>query len=118
MSFEIEILEEKKNPLINRTEIKFKVDHFKTGTPNRLELKKKIAALKKANEKLTIIRKIKTHFGSSYDIGQVNIYEDPTELKFYEPFHIQVRNLPKEKRVEIYQLKRRKEPYIHLLDYD
>lgn len=118
MSFDIEILEEKKNPLIERIEIKFKLDHFGKGTPNRLEVKKKIAKLKKANEKLTIIRKILTHFGNSYDIGIANIYENSKELQYFEPFHVQVRNLEKEKRDEIYKLRKRKESFKHLFEYD
>jgi ribosomal protein S24E len=118
MSFNIEIVEESKNPLISRTEIKFRVDHFGAGTPNRLEIKKKIAAMKNANEKLTIIRKIQTHFGGSYDIGTVYIYETSDDLQFFEPFHIKVRNLPKETRAEIYKLKKRSEPYNHLFNYE
>ncbi len=118
MSFTIEILEEKKNPLIDRNEIKFRIDHFNESTPNRLEIKKKIAALKNSNEKFTIIRKIQTHFGGAYDIGIANIYEEAKELQFYEPFHIQVRNLPKDTRSEIYKLKKRKESYSHLFEYE
>ena len=118
MSFNTEILEEKINPLIDRTELKFRIDHFSAGTPNKLDVKKKIAALKNANEKYTIIRKIKTHFGSSYDVGLANIYKNAKELQFYEPFHIQVRNLPKDTREEIYKLKKRKEPFNHLFEYD
>jgi small subunit ribosomal protein S24e len=118
MSFTIEILEEKKNPLIDREEIIFRIDHFSESTPNRLEVKKKIAALKNSNEKLTIIRNIQTHFGGTYDVGLANIYEEAKELQFYEPFHIQVRNLPKDTRAEIYKLKKRKEPYLHLFEYE
>jgi len=114
MSFEIEIIEEKKNPLIDRIELTFRVDHFGASTPNRLGIKKKIAALQGSDEKLTIVKKLKTHFGASYSIGKVYIYDNDKELQFFEPFHIKVRNLEKEKRIEIYQLKRRKEPYKHL----
>jgi small subunit ribosomal protein S24e len=117
MSFNIEILEEKKNPLINRTEIQFRIDHFGAGTPNRLEIKKKIAAMQAGNEKLTIIRNLNTHFGASYTIGNACIYTDSKDLQYYEPLHLQIRNLEKEKRTEIYQLKRRKEPYKHLFEY-
>ena len=117
MSLQIEITEEKKNLLIGRTEIIFRLEHFGEGTPNRLAIKKKIAAMQGADEKLTIIRRLQTHFGSSYVIGYVNIYDDIKELQYYEPFHIQVRNLEKEKREEIYQLKKRKEPYKHLFEY-
>lgn len=118
MPYTIEILEEKKNPLIDRVEIKFRVDHFAAGTPNRLDVKKKIATMKKSNENLTIIKELKTHFGASYAIGKVNIYENAKELQFFEPFHIQVRNLDKEKRTEIYKLKKRMEPYKHLFEYE
>ncbi|MBY9002693.1 MAG: 30S ribosomal protein S24e [Candidatus Lokiarchaeota archaeon] len=117
MSFEIEIVEEKKNLLIERTEVKFRIEHFGSGTPNRLEIKKKIAALKNANELLTIVHKIQTHYGSTHDIGVVYIYDNIKELQFFEPFHIQVRNLPLEKRNEIYQAKAKKEPYKHLFGY-
>jgi len=114
MSFKIEITEEKKNPLIDRIEIAFRVDHFGAGTPNRLDVKKKIAALQSSDENLIILKKLDTRFGSSYSLGKVYIYDNEKELQFFEPFHIKVRNLEKEKRVEIYQLKRRKEPYKHL----
>ncbi len=117
MSFKIELLEEKKNPLINRVELRFRIDHFGASTPNRLDVKKKIVALQSSNEKLTIIKHLSTHFGKSYTDGIANIYEDSTEMQFFEPFHIIVRNLDKEKRTEIYQLKRRKEPYAHLFKY-
>lgn len=117
MSLQIEITEEKENLLIGRTEITFRIEHFGKGTPNRLDIKKKIAAMQGSDEKLTIIRKLHTTFGSSYVIGQVHIYKNANELQYYEPLHIQVRNLKREKRVEIYQLKKRKEPYKHLFEY-
>jgi len=117
MSLNIEITEEKKNPLIDRLELTFRVDHFGAGTPNRLEVKKKIAAMQGSNENLTIIKNLETHFGSSSTQGVVYIYENSKDLKFYEPFHIQVRNLEKDKRTEINQLRKRKEPYKHLFEY-
>ncbi len=117
MSLNIEIKEEKKNPLIERTELTFRIDHFGKGTPNRLEVKKKIAALQGSDEKLTIIKKLYTYFGVSHTIGKAYIYNNAKELQFYEPFHIQVRNLEKDKRTEIYQLKKRRESFKHLFEY-
>ena len=117
MSFDVEILEEKKNLLIDRIELKVKIDHFGKGTPNRLELKKKISTLKKSNEKLTIVKNVQTHFGATQDIAKVYVYDNAEELQYFEPFHIQVRNLPKEKREEIYKLKKKKENYKHIFDY-
>ncbi|MFX1428056.1 MAG: 30S ribosomal protein S24e [Promethearchaeota archaeon] len=116
MSLNIEITDEKKNPLIDRKEITFRIDHFGESTPNRLEVKKKVAAMQGSDEKLTIIKKLDTHFGASHTLGKAYIYENAKELQFFEPFHIKVRNLEKEKRTEIYQLKRRNEPYKHLFE--
>jgi small subunit ribosomal protein S24e len=117
MSLKIEILEEKKNPLIERTEIKFRINNFGVGTPNRLDVKKKVAAMQGSDEKLTIVKKLGAHFGASYTIGVVYIYKNTKELQYFEPFHIQVRNLDKEKRTQIIQLKKRREPYKHLFEY-
>ena len=116
MSFDLEIVEDSKNPLIDRVEIKINIKHFGKSTPNRLDLKKKVAALKNAKESLTIVKNIQTNFGSFEDIGKVYIYDNQKELEFFEPFHIRVRNLPKEKRAEIYSAKRKKEPYKHLFN--
>ncbi len=117
MSFEIEILEEKKNPLIDRTEVKFRVNHFGMGTPNRMEIRSKLASMLQTNEKYTIIQKIKGHFGDAYSLGIVHAYKNKEDLDFYVPFHIQARNIPKEKREEIIKLRKRKEPYKQLFEY-
>ena len=116
MSYKLETLEEKKNPLIDRLELTIKIEHFGKGTPNKLDLKKKVAASQGVDEKLTIVKKIKTHFGSTEDIGKFYIYDNQKELEYFEPFHIRVRNLPKEKRAEILKLKRKNEPYKHLFE--
>jgi len=117
MSLNIEITEEKKNPLVDRLEVTFRIDHFGKGTPNRLEVKKKISAMQGSDSKLTIIKNLSSQFGSSSTQGIVYIYENTKDLQFYEPFHIQVRNLEKDKRTELIQLKKRKESYKHLFEY-
>ena len=117
MALNIEIVEEKKNSLIDRIELTFRIDHFGTGTPNRLEVKKKVAAMQGSDEKLTIIKNLDTHFGASHTIGKAFVYKNSKDLQYFEPFHLQVRNLEKDKRTEIYQLKKRKESYKHLFEY-
>lgn len=117
MSLNIEITQEKRNPLIERIELTFRVDHFGAGTPNRLEIKKKIASMQGSDENLTIIKHLDSHFGATYTIGKAYIYDNTKDLQFFEPFHIQVRNIEKEKRAEINQLKKRKQSYKHLFEY-
>ena len=62
------------------------------------------------------MKKLETHFGASFTQGKIYIYDNAKELQFFESFHIKVRNLDKEKRTEIYQLKRRNEPFKHLFE--
>ena len=100
MSFKINIIESKTNPLMPRREILFNVEHPKSGTPNRLELKKKIAALETADEGLVFIKNIRTSYGSRSADCRANIYEDSeTALKF-EPKYMIIRNMPKDQRDE------------------
>lgn len=98
MSFKINIIESKVNPLMPRRELHFKVEHPTSGTPNRIELKKKIAALETADEKLVFIKNIKTSFGSRHADCRANIYEDNETAMRFEPKYMIIRNLPKDQR--------------------
>jgi len=100
MSFKINIIESKHNPLVNRREVHFKVEHPTSGTPNRVELKKKIAALETADENLTFIKSIRTSYGNRYADCKANIYEDDETAKKFEPKYMIIRNLPKDQRDE------------------
>lgn len=116
MTYKIEILDERKNPIIDRLEVEFKIDHFGGSTPNRMEIRDKIAAMKGGKIDFTIVKNIQTYFGTPSAIGKVYIYENKEDIEFYEPFYMRVRNLPKERRGEIYKLKKKKEPYKHLFE--
>ncbi len=96
----INIIESKHNPLINRREVHFKVEHPESGTPNRIELKKKIAALETADENLVFVKNVKTSFGNRYADCRANIYEDNETATKFEPKYIMIRNLPKDQRDE------------------
>ena len=100
MSFKINIIESKTNALINRREVYFKVEHPKSGTPNRLELKKKIAALETADEGLVFIKNIHTSFGNRFAECRANIYEDTETAHKFEPKYMIIRNIPKDQRDE------------------
>lgn len=100
MSFEIEIKESKKNPLIDRTEIKFVINHPNMGTPNRVDVKKKLAAMETADENLVFVKNIRTIFGKRKVEGMALIYGNQEIVDKYEAKYIVIRNMPKEQREE------------------
>ncbi|UCD96257.1 MAG: hypothetical protein JSV35_07115 [Candidatus Bathyarchaeota archaeon] len=91
----ITVLSDKDNPLIQRREVVFAVDHTKEGlTPSRLELRKKLAELLKTKMELVYVEEVKTKTGEPISLGQVNAYKSPERAELVERRHIILRNTP------------------------
>ncbi|MGD0953630.1 MAG: 30S ribosomal protein S24e [Methanotrichaceae archaeon] len=88
---DIKIIEEKNNPLLNRREIVFKVDH-ESATPSRKSIVDRIAATMNSKEGLVVIDNLKTEFGKRETIGYAKIYETEERAKQVERPHITERN--------------------------
>jgi len=78
----IEITEDKKNPLLDRREVRFTVD-TKT-TPSRKEIKSTIANSLKAKEDLLVIDTIRQISGKNLSEGYVKVYANTEALKEIE----------------------------------
>ncbi|MFQ6124938.1 MAG: 30S ribosomal protein S24e [Candidatus Heimdallarchaeota archaeon] len=89
---EIEILEERENPLFKRKELTVQISHWKEATPTREAFRKKISALKNANLDTIVIREIKSTFGIPRSDALVHIYETSDLVLKTEPVHILKRN--------------------------
>ncbi|MFX0194724.1 MAG: 30S ribosomal protein S24e [Candidatus Hodarchaeota archaeon] len=89
---EIEILEERENPLFKRKELTVQISHWKESTPSREAFRKKISALKNANLDTIVIRKIESTFGMPRSDALVHIYENSDHVLNTEPVHILKRN--------------------------
>ena len=85
------------NPLLKRREISFVVDE--KGTPDRVVVKEKLAALHNADFGLTFVRSIKGRFGKTELVGTAMIYDNEEAAKV-EPQYIKIRNMAKDKRDE------------------
>ncbi len=92
---DIKVLEEKKNPLLQRREVKFSVSH-NLGTPSRDDIKAKIAAYLNSKPELVIIERMRSQFGKRETQGYAKIYETAERLKSVETEHIIQRNTKKE----------------------
>lgn len=91
MKLDIHIIEEKNNPLLNRREVVFKVDH-ESATPSRKSIVDRIAATMNSKEGLVIVDNLKTEFGKRETIGYAKIYETEERAKQVERPHITERN--------------------------
>ena len=89
---EIEIIEDRKNVLLSRREIKFKVT-TDGATPSRKEVRKKLLALLDADNDLLVLDHMKTTFGKREVLGYAKLYESPEKVKEIELEHIIERNV-------------------------
>jgi len=81
---ELKIKEEKDAPLLSRKDIVAEIS-FKGATPSKTEARKRIASALKADEKLIIVKKIRTSFGSENAEVIACQYSSEETLKSIEP---------------------------------
>jgi small subunit ribosomal protein S24e len=98
---EVKIVSEKENPLLKRKEVGFRIEQGPQGkTPQRLEVKKAIAAELKISEERVFVKRMRTMTGTSTAVGVANAYETVEQAKLVEPEYILKRNSPPEKPKE------------------
>lgn len=105
---DINVLNKKANPLLHRTEIEFEIEHLGSGSPNRLEVREKLAAMMTAKSELTFIRSMKPRFGIPQVHGMAHIYDDEATAEKIEPTYIKIRNMEKEKRNDAWKAEKAK----------
>jgi len=96
----VEIVSNKRNELLNRNEVKFRITHEEGGTPPRVEVRKKLSASLDANEDRILISKYGTKTGSMTTVGEANVYDSSEQAKATEPKYIVARNSPKTEKKE------------------
>jgi small subunit ribosomal protein S24e len=91
MKLDIQVIEEKNNPNLNRREIVFKVIHDES-TPSRKSVVERLAATMNSKSSLVFVDSMKTEFGKRETIGYAKIYETAERAKQVERVHIIERN--------------------------
>ncbi len=97
----LKIAQDRRNVLLWRREIIFDLWHVGLPTPNRLELRQKIAETLGVDVDRVYIRHIYTEFGWGKSKVEVHVYDNPEIGKKIEPLYIQLRNMPKEEAQKI-----------------
>ncbi len=99
---DIQVIEEKKNTILNRRELVFKVIH-EEATPSRKSVVERLAATQNSKVGLVYVDNLKTEFGKRETIGYAKIYETADRAKEIERAHIITRNTftkPQETKTE------------------
>lgn len=98
---EVEIVSKEENKLLERTEVKFKATHVNEGTPQREEIRDKLASLMKVQKERVIVDSMQSEFGRMETYGYAKVYESKNAAMKYEREHILVRNKLKEKAAPV-----------------
>ncbi|HDI01150.1 MAG TPA: 30S ribosomal protein S24e [Candidatus Bathyarchaeota archaeon] len=81
------------NPLLERKEVYFEIDHSDKGsTPTRLEVRQMLAEHFGVELDRVIVRKIEALTGTMVARGEAHIYDTAEMARFVEPEHILRRN--------------------------
>ena len=88
----IEIEGKKENPLLERIEVRFSVQHDGEGTPTRDDLKAQLAGVLGADQKTVIIDNVKTEFGHQKSVGYAKVYRSVESVKRLEKEYLITRN--------------------------
>lgn len=89
----MEFIKDFENKLLSRREVIAKLEVNKE-TLSRKDAKAQIAKALKVDEKLIIVKEIKTHFGSKLVQVTANIYENEKVMKITAREHLIKRNAP------------------------
>jgi small subunit ribosomal protein S24e len=92
MKLEIQVIEERNNPMLNRREIIFRVI-YNDATPSRNSIVDKLAATLNSKQGLVIVDSIKTEFGKRESIGYAKLYDSVERVNEIERSHIIKRNI-------------------------
>ena len=89
---DIEIVEQKQNPLLSRREVRFQVHHQGEKTPTRDAIREKLAAQMNSKKGNIVIDAMASAFGRSSTRGYARIYDTQEVLAKNEPHYILKRN--------------------------
>jgi small subunit ribosomal protein S24e len=89
---DIEIIEQKKNPLLARTEVRFALHHMGEKTPTRDAVREKLAAQLNSKKGLVVVDSMHSAFGRSSTRGYARVYDAQEAIAKNEPHFLLKRN--------------------------
>jgi small subunit ribosomal protein S24e len=89
---QLEVIQRKENPLLKRTEVRFKAIHKAEATPTRDVLRAFLAKELNATKDIVVIDSQASTFGRYETVGYAKVYKTKEEALAVERKHILVRN--------------------------
>lgn len=105
---EIKVNNEFYNPLLKRREISLEIQHKGEGTPQRFDIRKRVASKFGAKIENVFVVSLDTSTGLQKTLCSLQVYDDPGAASSTVPEHIAVRNLPPEERAKVKEAKSEK----------
>jgi small subunit ribosomal protein S24e len=96
----VEIENKKENPIQQRVEVQFTVDHAGEPTPTRDAVRTKIAEAMGEQKDKIIVDSMETEYGKGRSRGYAKVYENQDAAKKHENYHLLVRNKMADKKVK------------------
>jgi len=97
---EIEVVSRRDNPLLRRTEVRFRVRHPKESTPARDALRKALAEELSATKDIVVVDHARSVFGRAESLGFAKVYKTKEDALRTEREFLLVRNRLKEAAVK------------------
>jgi ribosomal protein S24E len=102
---EIKVSNEFYNPLLKRKEITLQIDHTGEGTPQRFDIRKRMASKLNAKIENVFVISLDTSTGLQRTTCALQVYDDSRAASSAVPEHVATRNLPPEERVKAKEAK-------------
>jgi ribosomal protein S24E len=102
---EIKVSNEFYNPLLKRKEITLEIDHSGEGTPQRFEIRKRMASKLNAKIENVFVISLDTSTGLQRSTCALQVYDDSRAALSTVPEHVATRNLAPEERVKAKEAK-------------
>jgi ribosomal protein S24E len=102
---EIKVSNEAYNPLLKRREITLEIEHTGEGTPQRYDIRKRMASKLSAKIENVFVVSLDTSTGLQRSTCSLQVYDDSRAASSAIPEHIAIRNLPPEERAKVKEAK-------------
>ncbi|RLF12667.1 MAG: 30S ribosomal protein S24e [Thermoprotei archaeon] len=95
IQYQIKVIKDLENKVLNRRELILRIDHINYRTPTRAEVRELVSSAFKVPINLVIVRKLRTLTGTNVTEAHIHVYKDEKTLHEVEPEHIKLRNFGK-----------------------